>query len=85
MFSREVTDKAGISIKKAILCCKSHHARRVLMYFQHVYPETEFLVIPSFPDGITKENWNQSEQGVEAVTGEITRIVRQFSLLMNKE
>lgn len=85
LFSREVTEKAGLSVKKAILCCKSHHARRVLMYFQYVYPETEFLVCPSFPDGITKSNWNQTELGVDAVTGEITRIVRQFSLMMNNK
>lgn len=85
LFSREVTEKAGLSVKKAILCCKSHHARRVLMYFQYVYPETEFLVCPSFPDGITKSNWNQTELGVDAVTGEATRIIRQFSLMMDKK
>ena len=55
------------------------------MYFQYVYPETEFLVCPSFPDGITKSNWNQTELGVDAVTGEATRIIRQFSLMMDKK
>lgn len=80
--SKEVTDKAGIQVKKAILCCKSHHSRRCLMYYQTVFPETEFLVCPAFPDGITRDNWNQSEEGVEAVTGEMTRIIRQFSLMM---
>ena len=85
LFSREVTEKAGLSVKKAILCCKSHHARRVLMYFQYVYPETEFLVCPSFPDGITRSNWNHTELGVDAVTGEATRIIRQFSLMMDKK
>ena len=85
LFSREVTEKAGLSVKKAILCCKSHHARRVLMYFQYVYPETEFLVCPSFPDGITRSNWNHTELGVDAVIGEVTRIIRQFSLMMDKK
>ena len=85
LFSREVTEKAGLSVKKAILCCKSHHARRVLMYFQYVYPETAFLVCPSFPDGITRSNWNHTELGVDAVTGEVTRIIRQFSLMMDKK
>ena len=33
-FSREVTDKAEIEIKKALLCCKNYHARRSLMYYQ---------------------------------------------------
>lgn len=83
LFSKKVTDAAGISVRKAILCCKSYHSRRVLMYYQHVYPETEFLVCPSYPDGISKKNWNQSEQGVDAVTGELTRIIKQFSLMMD--
>ena len=84
LFSKKVTDAAGIQVKKAILCCKSYHSRRVLMYYQCVYPETKFLVCPSFPDEIRRENWNQSEAGVEAVTGELTRIIRQFSLMMSK-
>ena len=82
LFSKKVTDEAGILVTKAILCCKSYHSRRVLMYYQHVYPETEFFVCPSFPDGIRKDNWKQSEEGVDAVTGELTRIIRQFYLLM---
>ena len=34
-FSKKVTDTAGLEIKKAILCCKSYHARRSLMYYQY--------------------------------------------------
>lgn len=82
LFSKKVTDRYGIQVNKAILCCKSYHSRRVLMYYQHVYPDTEFLVCPSFPDGINRENWNQSQEGIEAVTGELTRIISQFSLMM---
>lgn len=84
IFSRQVTDQAGLDIKKAILCCKTHHARRSLMYYQLVYPETEFIVVPVDADGITRENWNETEEGVEAVTGEITRIIKQFELMMKK-
>lgn len=82
LFSKRVTDEKRISVKKAILCCKACHSRRVLMYYQHVYPETKFFVCPSFPDGISRDNWDLSEEGVDAVTGELTRIIRQFSLLM---
>ena len=85
LYSRKVTDQAGISVRKGILCCKAYHARRVLMYYQQVYPETDFLVCPSFPDGISRENWTQTDQGIDAVTGEMTRIIRQFSLMMPKE
>lgn len=83
IFSRQVTDKAGICVKKAILCCKTYHARRSLMYYQLLYPETEFAVCPACPDGITRSNWRETEDGVEAVTGEVSRIIKQFSLMLD--
>lgn len=81
-FSREVTDKAEIGIKKALLCCKNYHARRSLMYYQRAYPEVEFRVCPCCVDGVTKENWMNSEEGIQSVLGEVQRIVTQFSLMM---
>ena len=72
----------GLNVKKAILCCKTYHARRSLMYYQILYPEAEIIVCPSCPDGITRENWRETEAGVEAVTGELNRIIRQFCLML---
>ena len=80
--SREVTDKAGIEIKKALLCCKNYHARRALMYYQRAYPEVKFRVCPCCVDGVTKENWMNSEEGIQSVLGEVQRIVTQFALMM---
>lgn len=85
IFSRQATDQAGLEIKKAILCCKTYHARRSLMYYELLYPDTKFYVCPACPDSITKENWRDSEAGVEAVTGEITRIIRQFTLMLGNK
>ena len=82
LYSRKVTDESGISVKKAIICCKSYHARRVLMYYQRAYPETEFLICPSFPDGISRENWRETQKGIQEVMGEVSRIISQFSLMM---
>ena len=84
MYSRKVTDEAGIVVRRGILCCKSYHARRCKMYYQRAYPETEFLVCTSDVDGVTRENWNNTEKGIQAVMGEVERIIRQFSLLMPK-
>ena len=80
--SRKVTDKAGIEIKKALLCCKNYHARRALMYYQRAYPEVKFRVCPCCVDGVTKENWMNSEEGIQSVLGEVQRIVTQFALMM---
>ena len=85
IYSRQVTDGKGIQVKNAILCCKTYHARRSLMYYQLLYPETRILVCPACPDGITRENWRETEDGVEAVTGEIDRIIRQFCLMLGNK
>ncbi len=84
LYSRKVTDAAGIVVRKGILCCKACHARRCKMYYQIAYPETEFFVCASDADGITRKNWNNTEKGIQAVMGELERIIRQFSLLMPK-
>lgn len=82
IFSRACTDRAGLSIKKAILCCKNTHARRALLYYQRLFPETEFIVCPSNVGSITHENWNGSQEGIAEVAGEVHRILLQFSLMM---
>lgn len=84
IYSRQVTDNKGLKIEKAILCCKSYHARRCLMYYQLLYPDTEFFVVPVDADGIIRENWLEGEEGIDAVTGEVSRIVKQFSLMLKK-
>ncbi|MDO4306991.1 MAG: YdcF family protein [Eubacteriales bacterium] len=81
-FSRKVTDRAGIRVRTAILCCKTYHARRSLMYYQTVYPETQFFVCPSCVDSISRENWRDSLEGRQAVSGEISRILMQFPLML---
>ena len=82
LFSKDVAGKNGLKIKKALLCCKNYHAGRALMYYQTVFPDTEIIVCPVSVDGITKENWRQSEQGIREVSAEIQRIITQFSLWM---
>ena len=84
IYSRQMTDQKGLEIRKAILCCKSYHARRCLMYYELLYPETEFYVVSVDADGITRENWRENEEGIDAVTGELSRIVKQFSLMLER-
>ena len=52
------------------------------MYYQRVFPETEFMVVPVDADGITKENWRKTPEGVRAVMGEVMRVVEQFEIFM---
>lgn len=78
LFSRANCDKLGITVEKAIICCKNSHARRCLMYYQIAFPETEFIVCPAVIGGITRENWYRSHEGTELVLGEMERIGTQF-------
>ena len=82
-FAKEVVVKLGLKVDKAILCCKSFHARRALMFYQLAFPETEFLVVPyDYYDGeipVTFDTWYKTEKGIKRVLGELERISSQFT------
>ena len=81
--SKRVLDEKGFVIKKAILCCRNVHARRSLMYYQKAFPDAKIFVSPSVIEAITKQNWYTTKAGVDAVNGELSRILYQFSLLVD--
>lgn len=83
IYSRKVTDAAGIEIKKAIICCKAQHARRCRMYYQLLYPETDFMICPS-DVGINRTNWFLSEEGIGEVLGEVERCGKQFHKIVRE-
>ena len=76
--SRKVVDRCGIEIKTALIVCKAFHARRCLMLYQLAFPEVEFRVCPVVCYGITKDNWYNTEQGIDRVLGELARCGNQF-------
>ena len=78
IYSRKVTDCLGMEIKKAILCCKPYHARRSLLYYQLLYPETQFFVRPIQDSDGKRENWYLTEKGIRLVFGEVQKIGEQF-------
>ena len=84
IYSRKVTDSLGMEIQRAILCCKPYHARRSLLYYQLLYPDTRFLVCPVKESDVTRENWFLTEKGTKIVLGEIERIGVQFHEIMRE-
>ncbi len=85
IFSRQVTDARGLEIRRAILCCQSYHARRSLLYYEILYPDTEFFVCPTKTRGIDRDNWYQSEKGIELVLGELKRCGGQFHEILREQ
>jgi len=77
-FSRAAAAQYGLTIKTAILVCKSFHARRCLMLYQLAFPETQLCVCPVDCSGITKHNWHTFEDGIDRVLGELARCGNQF-------
>ncbi len=78
VFAREAAEQAGLKLNKALLVCKSFHARRCLLFFQSAFPDTTFLIIPFAGFDITKENWFQTEYGTQRVLGELQRCGSQL-------
>ena len=54
------------------------HARRCKMYYETLYPDAELLVCPAPGADVTRENWLQSAEGIDAVLGEMERCGGQF-------
>ena len=63
-FSRKIVDEKGIEINTALIVCKAFHARRCLMLYQMAFPEANIIVSPVYCYNITKENWFETEQGI---------------------
>lgn len=81
-FSKKVTNKQNINVKTAIVCCKAFHARRCLMYYEFYYPKTKFIICPAETQGINKENWFKTNEGIDKVMGELARCGSQFQEML---
>ncbi len=77
-FSAEVVKRLGINVKKAILCCQSFHARRAFMSYACHFPATEFLIVPTDTQGISKENWHLNENSYRKVMSEVSKCGKYF-------
>ena len=53
------------------------------MYYQLLYPETEFLTVPSDTE-VSRDNWYRSERGIQLVLGEMERCGGQFHQILRE-
>lgn len=79
LFARKVSEKNALNIRKAILICKTFHARRSLMFYQMAFPNVSFFVSPVPGFDITKDNWYKTDYGIQRVMGELSRCGNQFA------
>lgn len=87
--SRAVTDAMGLTVRQAILCCHSFHARRALLYYQAAFPEAAFRVCPASVPGLSREDWHQSAEGRARILGEVRRLGDQvqevFAMMLEQK
>ena len=77
-FSAQVLRELGISVKRAILCCQSFHARRAFMTYGKYFPDTEILVVPTDTQGIRREDWYLRENSYRRVMSEVYKCGQYF-------
>ena len=84
---RRLMEAAGPMPGRVILCCQAFHARRCRMYFEYVFRDTgtAFLVCPAVTQGISRDNWRQSQRGIDLVMGELARCGEQFGWMLRPE
>lgn len=84
IFTEKLFRERKRKISRAILCCQAYHARRCLMYYQLLFPETEFLVSPVVTKEISRENWYLDAGKIDAVLGEMERCGSQFHEILKE-
>lgn len=77
--SRRVTESMRLPVHRAILCCRSFHARRALLYYQAAFPETRILACPARVPGLSREDWFRTAEGRERILGEVQRLGSQVN------
>lgn len=87
IFSLAVLKRKSLKIKKALLVCKTHHARRALLTYQTIFPkDIDFIVCP-VPDerDIQKDNWFQVQEKIDIVLKEVEKIGKYLTthILLN--
>ncbi|MFA6161205.1 MAG: YdcF family protein [Patescibacteria group bacterium] len=79
--SWQVVQENNIVVKKAILICKAHHARRALLTYQTAFSsEVEYIVCPIIDDrDVRKDNWFLDDAKIEMVMSEVVKVGQYFA------
>ena len=78
IYSKELLREMKFRIKSAIICPQAFHARRALMTYSHLFPDTKLYVVPTNTQNITADNWYNTERGRQVVLGELRKCGEYF-------
>ena len=84
IYTRKLTDALGLTVRTALLSCQAYHARRALLYYQALFPETRILVTPTVTQGIRREDWFGRPKTIDLVLQEVEHCGSQFHEILKK-
>ena len=84
IYTRKLTDTLCLTIRTAILSCQAYNARRALLYYQALFPDTKILVSPTVTQEIRKEDWFLKPESIDAVLKEMEHCGSQFHEIIKK-
>ena len=79
-FSLDILRKKDIKVRKAILVCKSYHARRAFLTYATIFPSDVSILVSPVIDGrnIRKDNWFMDNDKIHIVMSEVVKIGEYF-------
>lgn len=85
IYSRKMVDDKKLTIHTALISCQAYHARRCLMYYQLLFPETTFYICPIETKGMNRDNWQLHPDTIDIVLDELSRCGSQFHKIMREQ
>ena len=78
--SWEAIKSKDLDCNSVIMVCKAHHARRALMTYQTVFPQSIKFMVAAVADrrNINKDNWFLEEEKINLVMTEVEKIGKYF-------
>lgn len=81
--SRLMLDGAGVSVKTAIVCCQSFHARRCQKAYGRYFRDAKLLICPVKTRGFDQTDWWKTPVGVFKAITELLKCTGLFFFLIS--
>lgn len=80
VLSWDIIRQNELNPSRCIIVCKAYHSRRALLTYKARFPADIELYVSTVEDWkkINRQNWFQTDIGIETVMGEVVKIGRYF-------
>jgi uncharacterized SAM-binding protein YcdF (DUF218 family) len=78
-----VLEQAGLTVKTAIICCQSFHARRCLKAYGRYFQDVKLTVCTVPTQGFDATNWYKKPRGIFKAITELLKCTNLFFFLIS--